>query len=650
MDQPHCKYIDTAVGNLFDRNNVILVSELPQRMPTDRCEVYATWRRFPEGYRDHWQSTLNEKGKPTVAGYAGPSYSDFLPLDFDGPDLEKVLEQVRNFLQQLQVAFDIDETVGIRTYFSGAKGFHVLLDAELFGGWVPSPGLSAQQKKLACRLMSDQEGFDSTIYDTSRLFRLPNTQHGGSHLWKVPLSIDEVLYKCSIEDIKKLAAGPRDIVFPSWGDCSPASALAEIWRNIQKPIHPVKKETPGFAPDGFTLFPTHLKEGEGRDNAAFAIARYCRKRGWPETRTLELLHLWDSAQDEPLGGIVLEQKLHSTYRMVDVAVDSSALLTPSQLADAYGQHIEKLKGRRISLGLPNVDHRIRCIVPGEVCVLLARSGVGKTMLAQNIIRNVSRNNPQVISLFASLEQPSSMCFERYAQMALNETGSDIERTWGESETGREGIRRAVMDMLGENALTYVESTSLDKLGELVSLAQQIKGHPVDLLLIDYLGMIGLEGMGRTLYEQMSNLSRGLKGFAKAQDLSLILLCQVGRTSGEDGNMPLTKSSGRDTGAIEESADIELGLYRPWLNQVDTDGNDIDNILSVQILKNRKGREGETFDFALDRRSVIISGEGKLQISEFKPPKNNGRQLPEGRTENTGNLHIRASINERKDYD
>uniref|UniRef100_A0A6H1ZHS5 Putative helicase n=1 Tax=viral metagenome TaxID=1070528 RepID=A0A6H1ZHS5_9ZZZZ len=636
MNQPHCKYVDTAAGDLFDRNQVILVSELSRRMPTDRREAYATWRRFPEAYRDHWQATRNEKGKPTVAGYTGPSYADFLPLDFDGPDLEQVLEQVRTFLNQLQVAFDVDELGGLRTYFSGAKGFHVLLDAELFGGWVPSPGLAAQQKELATRLMGDQAGFDPTIYDTSRLFRLPNTQHGKSGLWKVPLSIEELLYKCSIEDIKALAAAPREIAFPAWGDCSPSSALAEIWNNIQKPIRPDRKANAGQPTDEFTLFPTHLKDGDGRDNAAFAIARYCRKKGWPEARTLELLHLWDDAQDEPLGPRILEQKLHSTYRMVDAAVDSSVLLTPSQLADAYGKHIEKLRGRKISLGLPNVDHRIRCIVPGEVCVLLARSGVGKTMLAQNIIRNVARSNPDVISLFASLEQPSSMCFERYAQMALNETGSDIEKTWSESETGREGIRRAVVDMLGENALTYVESTSMDQLGELVLLAQKVKGHPVDLLLIDYLGMIGFEGMGRSIYEQMSNLSRNLKRFAKTHDLSLILICQVGRTAGEDGNMPLTKSSGRDTGVIEESADIELGLYRPWLNQVDVNGNDIDNILSVQILKNRKGREGETYDFDLSRKSVVISGEGKLQIQEFKPPKNNGRKAPEAAYEHWNN--------------
>lgn len=84
------------------------------------------WHRFPQSYLTHCQDT---------GSYDGPSYTDFLPFDFDGDDLSTVLKRVQEFLKMLQITYEIEGLHGIRCYFSGKKGFHILLSSHLFGGW-----------------------------------------------------------------------------------------------------------------------------------------------------------------------------------------------------------------------------------------------------------------------------------------------------------------------------------------------------------------------------------------------------------------------------------------------------------------------------------------------------------------------------------
>ncbi len=598
MKHPEYNFVDTAIGGPQGRNNVIELGQWGARMPADKHEVYCTWHRFPQAYLDHFQG--NEQ---SVSGYNGQSYADFLPFDFDGEDLDAVLETVRLVLRDMELRFDVSN--GVRAFFSGSKGFHILLDAELFGGWMPSVELSNNLKDLAEGLMRDYQGFDAAVYDKNRLLRCGNTQNNKSGLWKVPLTLDEI-QTLSIEQIKELAVAERKIECPAWGDCEQSSALVELWN--QTKAGPVKA-TRRADPTG--LWQRGLKEGDGRDNAAFALARMLRKKGLDESDALEILRLWDTQQADPLGDRVLEIKVGSTYRMSQSPVEQDSIMTPTQLAEAYHRHIENLKGRKILLGLPRVDRRIRGVVPGEICTIIARSGVGKTIIAQNIILNSSEANHESSSLFVSLEQPDSMCFERYAQMATGRPGRSIEEDWQELPNERENIRDAVVEKLGDRSLTYVNAATLDSLNTIVDQTEVILGSQLHLLVIDYLGYIGTDGHGRNLYEQLSNVARGLKQFAKSRELALVLLCQVGRTAGEDGKVPLTKSSARDTGAIEESADIMLGLYRPNMNEND------DTQIAVQILKNRKGMEGETYGYDLDRISLRITGEGEyLDSSEI----------------------------------
>ncbi|MBI4489925.1 MAG: AAA family ATPase [Deltaproteobacteria bacterium] len=601
MRHPDFGYCDTAFGSTDRRNNVKRYVEIKDRLPEGRTDCYATWHRFPKAYGDHVQET------GSVKNWAGSSYADFLPFDLDGPDLGKVLEVVRDFLTRLEVTYEIDGLQGVRVYFSGKKGFHLLLDAALFGGWEPSPRLAQHLKTLALTMAGEVE-IDTAIYDQNRLFRLPNTRNSKSGLYKIPLTGAETL-GATIDQILALASGPRDLEYPEWGDAEATPACTAVWKSIQ--AGPAGAAAVLQIPAPYELFPVGLKEGEGREKAAFRIARTLRDHKMPQEVALEILRLWDRNQNPPLlqtdGADILEKKIANAYgaqnpRAEDGRITVDDIKTIEELAGEYRTYIEKLKTRKILLGWPEVDEALRGIAPGEVLTVIAKSGVGKSVVLQNTLRNIARQQPDTVSLFCSLEQPLAQCFERYSQMSLGLEGRVIEDRWTRGEAVADMVAK-VSQELGPNTLTCGRGgLSMVQVEQALEAAKEKSGKPVNVLAIDYLGMLDTNDLDRNLYAAVSKAARRIKSLAKEHDLAVILLCQVSRASGEAGNTPLTLSSARESGAIEESADFLLGLYRP-------EARGDKQFLAIQVLKNRKGAYGIEFEYEFDPRSLRVTSPG-----------------------------------------
>ena len=603
MNHPTFQWVDTAFGGPQKRNNILSLTQLKGHMPDHPTDCYATWHRFPDAYADHIKTT----GR--VRGYQGPSYADFLLFEFDNEgDLAGVLAQVKNFLRVLEITYEVDGLHGVRCYFSGHKGFHVLVSSALFGGWDPSPDLPRQLKEMALAMTQDHPMADPAVYDQNRLLRLSNTKHSKSGRWKIPLENHELLTS-SIDQITELAAkGPRQIEFPPWEDAQVAPPCAEKWQALLK-TQPQKSAPKEHA----NLFPIGLKEGDGRDNQAFLIARHFRDKRLSRNETLDILNLWDAQLEDPLGEPVLEQKIDSAFsRATDADVEEITpdhIKTPPDLFEAYQAYIEKLKSGKVTLGWPQVDARLRGIAPGEVLTLMAKSGVGKTAALQNILRHIALSQ-DATTLFCSLEQPAAQVLERYAQMATERAGEQIEKDWDNADQ-RDLIEASVLkDLTHDRTLTCsLSGLKLHQLDQALDAAQTKVGRPPNVLAIDYLGLLDTTDLDKNLYGQISRAARELKNLAKRRDIAVICLCQVSRANGEDGSKPLNIYSARESGAIEESADFLLGLYRP-----DLQGED--QTITVQILKNRKGQHGIEFSYNFDKKSLRVI-QPKLEVLQHE---------------------------------
>jgi hypothetical protein len=226
-------YVDTAVGGVSHRNHVRRVGELA---PNGVAGVYASYQRataeLPEWVRTH----RNKEGNPTVAGFTGATWTPYLPLDYDDEaDPGRALEALRQAVQRFD-AWGVPRDA-VEYFFSGRKGFSVQMPEALFVGFTPFSDLHRQLGRAAKLIMRDVP-FDRSIYDKLRLWRLPNSQHERTGLFKVQLTHDEVL-SLSIDQIRRLAGQPRDTSnFPelniSADEWLPVDELVDLWQEAQK--------------------------------------------------------------------------------------------------------------------------------------------------------------------------------------------------------------------------------------------------------------------------------------------------------------------------------------------------------------------------------------------------------------------------------
>ena len=223
---PDYRWVDTAFGGAHRRNHVMTIEDLRRRYPTGRTDCYRTAFRYPEVFYQWWR-----EHRRSVLGYRGPMWADWFYLDIDSGNLQESLAAAREAVRMLEARFDLDPRY-VWPYFSGSKGFHLLLPHRLFG-WVPSEQLASAFRALVSLLLdTNRIPVDFAVYDAVRLFRLTNTRNSKSGLFKIALTIQELLHS-SLDDILALARGPRDPLERPEPD-EPWPALVEAWQTALK--------------------------------------------------------------------------------------------------------------------------------------------------------------------------------------------------------------------------------------------------------------------------------------------------------------------------------------------------------------------------------------------------------------------------------
>lgn len=605
MFYPDYRYVDVAFGGVHNRNNVISVKDL--KVPDRGKDCYRTVYRYPEQFKEHY------KAKKSVSGYKGPVYADYYPMDIDeADDLGKAHETVKRVLNALLVNYELDLDL-LRVSFSGAKGFHILVPAVLFGV-KPSEKVPQAFKAMTASLAEGVK-VDTSIYDTVRLFRLTNTINSKTGLYKIPLTTAEILH-CTIDEILEMARGPRSVDHvPAEGANEYLAALyREAMAALEKPRPRGKPAAGGFRPPARAkLCYYKLMEGVGegaRDNAAVRLAVHHMKE-YPPDIVHGIMSAWNGRNDPPLPEGDVEKALRQAETgdydfgcndgflkefcdqkcylkgKEDTRVTADKIYSMDEARSRYQQYIDNLSKRKILLGLERLDNHLRGIAPGEVMEVIARTGVGKTAFLLNVIGNVTRTQ-KVPVLFFSLEQPLAQIYERVGQISTESDGRMIERHFLENSVSdfiHAGIMKNYKDLyvVDEDFITYEE------LRDFILLAKAEKiGTTPPLVCVDYLGR--MKGSKENAYEVTSELAKQLKVLAKDLDIAVIYLHQTSRAA-RSGQEAITLDMARDSGVTEEAADFILGMWRPEINKPEAQEKDEEELV-VAILKNRKGSMGQ----------------------------------------------------------
>ena len=233
--------------------------------------------------------------------------------------------------------------------------------------------------------------------------------------------------------------------------------------------------------------------------------------------------------------------------------------------------------------------------PSDLVIIAGRPAMGKTSFALSIAKNVAIDYRKPIAFF-SLEMNNVQLVNRLISNVCSIPGNKIlngQLTPDEWERFDSNIRKM------QGAPIYVDDTPGLSIFELRTKARRlVREHGIELLMIDYLQLMNANGMRfNSRQEEVSTISRSLKGLAKELNIPVLALSQLSRAveqrDGPEGKRPQL-SDLRESGAIEQDADMVIFVHRPEYYHIlqDEKGNDLHGMAQIIIAKHRKGATGD----------------------------------------------------------
>lgn len=231
----------------------------------------------------------------------------------------------------------------------------------------------------------------------------------------------------------------------------------------------------------------------------------------------------------------------------------------------------------------------------DLIILAARPAMGKTAFALSMAKNIAVNNEQAVALF-SLEMSNVQLVNRLISSVCEIPGSKLRD--GRLAPYEWNVLDSKINAL-QKAPIFLDDTPQLSITEFRTKALRLKKeHDVKLIIIDYLQLMNASGIRfGNRQEEISTISRNLKGIAKELDIPIIALSQLNRgvegREGYEGKRPML-SDLRESGAIEQDADIVCFIHRPEYYKIyeDNNHNDLHGIAEIIIAKHRNGGVGD----------------------------------------------------------
>lgn len=297
--------------------------------------------------------------------------------------------------------------------------------------------------------------------------------------------------------------------------------------------------------------------------------------------------------------VLFEQELGSTYgvrgRTLDRLVDALTPLSQSStqfLSDLSLSIYEQIEQRAISSTVPgykcgffDLDAMLQGFQQSDLIVIAGRPSMGKTAFSLNLVRNMTEIN-QFPSLFFSLEMSSSQLHYRLLSSEVEIPSQSLRRgmirddQWGvlAEATSRLASIPIALDDSPNLKIDFIRQKSLEVIKDKGSLG---------LIMIDYLQLMTSDsGENRTL--EISKITRELKQLARELNVPIFALSQLSRAVESRQNKRPQMSDLRESGSIEQDADLILMLYRDEYHNPDTPDR---GMAEVSIVKNRNGPVG-----------------------------------------------------------
>ncbi len=284
----------------------------------------------------------------------------------------------------------------------------------------------------------------------------------------------------------------------------------------------------------------------------------------------ELLLKTDEIQKDYAKGVanVGDFILHSNDAIAQIAAKRNVrgMRSAADIAGEVQENIAKAAGNDrgllgVTTGYKKLDAMTLGWQKGNMIILAARPSVGKTALGMNFAFNAAQRNHVPVAFF-SLEMSAPKIMERLIA-SRSYVANDKIQTGRLTNHERAKVAGAIQEI--SNTEIYFDDTPNSRLGDIVAKSQKLKSqHPdLGLIVIDYLGRIRYfdKADASARQQEVSYISGELKTLARSLDVPVLVLCQLNRHAESNENKVPELSNLRESGSIEQDADIVMLLYR-----------------------------------------------------------------------------------------
>ena len=244
----------------------------------------------------------------------------------------------------------------------------------------------------------------------------------------------------------------------------------------------------------------------------------------------------------------------------------------------------------VPTGFTDLDRLTSGWQPSDLVIVAARPGMGKTSMVLAVALNAARDFGKGVALF-SLEMASTQLVQRLISMEAEIAGSKMRN--GKLEDYEWQQLQTTVERLS-NVPIFIDDTPAINIFELRAKCRRMKQqHDIQMVIIDYLQLMtgSTEGKGGNREQEIASISRALKSLAKELNIPVIALSQLSRAVEVRGGSKRPQLSDlRESGSIEQDADIVAFIYRPEYYQIleDESGQSLKGIAEFIVAKHRHG--------------------------------------------------------------
>ena len=239
----------------------------------------------------------------------------------------------------------------------------------------------------------------------------------------------------------------------------------------------------------------------------------------------------------------------------------------------------------LTTGFIDIDMNLSGLQKSDLVLLAARPSMGKTALGINMVTNSALKAGAKVAVF-SLEMSKEQLVQR---MIAATAHVDLQKIISGRLDEEEWLN--IINSMGplSSAGVYIDDTAGITLMEMTAKCRRLKiEQGIDLILIDYLQLMEMEGRQESRQQEISSISRGLKALAKEMDCPVVALSQLSRAPELRADHRPILSDLRESGAIEQDADVVMFLYRDDYYHEDSEQKNIGELI---IAKHRNGPTG-----------------------------------------------------------